>query len=156
MGSMTDEELMLRALEVARRARANGNHPFGALLADAAGVVIFEAENTVVTDRDCTGHAELNLIRTASRVLGLDLSQHVMYASTEPCPMCASAAYWAGIGRIVYGLPATVLRTMASGENPSGIDLGCRDVLARGMRSVVVVGPLLEDRAAEVHRSFWS
>jgi tRNA(Arg) A34 adenosine deaminase TadA len=69
--------------------------------------------------------------------------------------MCAGAAYWAGIGRIVYGLSARRLKTMTSPGRPSGIDLPCRDVLTRGARSVVVIGPLLENEAVEVHRGFW-
>jgi tRNA(Arg) A34 adenosine deaminase TadA len=57
---------LLAAIELARRSRANGNHPFGALLVDAGGNVVPEAENTVLTARDCTGHAETNLMRMAS------------------------------------------------------------------------------------------
>ena len=54
-----DERHLLAAIELARRARSNGNHPFGALLADAGGNVLLEAENTVVTGRDATGAASL-------------------------------------------------------------------------------------------------
>jgi tRNA(Arg) A34 adenosine deaminase TadA len=152
---MADEDMLRRAFELARQARAHGNHPFGAILVSPDGAVAFEAENTVVTDGDCTAHAELNLIRTAFRSLGLTSSGHTMFASAEPCPMCAGAAYWSGIGRIVYGLSARRLRAMTSPGRPSGIDLPCHDVLARGARRVVVVGPLLEDEAVEVHRGFW-
>jgi tRNA(Arg) A34 adenosine deaminase TadA len=49
-----DLEFLWRALGVARRSRANGNHPFGALLVDAGGKVLLEAENSVETERDCT------------------------------------------------------------------------------------------------------
>jgi tRNA(Arg) A34 adenosine deaminase TadA len=152
---MTDEDMLRRAFELACRARAHGNHPFGAVLADPGGKIVLEAENTVVTDGDCTAHAELNLIRSAFRTLGATSPEHTMFASTEPCPMCAGAAYWSGIGRIVYGLSARRLRAMTSPGCPSGIDLPCRDMLARGIRRVVVVGPLLEDEAVEVHRGFW-
>ncbi|MFF8311375.1 cytidine/deoxycytidylate deaminase family protein [Streptomyces lydicus] len=54
---------LLAAIEIAGCARANGNHPFGALLADADGSVVLEAANTVVTDSDATGHAETNLVK---------------------------------------------------------------------------------------------
>jgi tRNA(Arg) A34 adenosine deaminase TadA len=122
---------------------------------DPDGTIALEAENTVVTDGDCTAHAELNLVRIAFRTLGSPRSGWTMFASTEPCPMCAGAAYWAGIGRIVYGLSARRLKAITSQGHPSGIDLPCRDVLARGARLVLVVGPLLEDEALEVHRGFW-
>jgi len=52
------ERHLLAAIELARRPRANGNHPFGALLVDADGKVVLEGENTVLTAQDCTGHAE--------------------------------------------------------------------------------------------------
>lgn len=152
---MTDEDVLRCAFELACRARAHGNHPFGAVLVNPDGTIALEAENTVVTDGDCTAHAELNLIRIAFRTLGPTSSGHTMFASTEPCPMCAGAAYWSGIGRIVYGLSATRLKAMTSPGRPPSIDLSCRDVLARGARRVVVVGPLLEDEAVEVHRGFW-
>ena len=152
---MTDEDLLRRAFELACRARADGNHPFGAVLVNPDRTIALEAENTVVTDGDCTAHAELNLIRIASRTLGPSCSGRTMFASAEPCPMCAGAAYWSGIGRIVYGLSAKRLKAVTSQGLPSGIDLPCREVLARGARRVVVVGPLLEDEAVEVHRGFW-
>jgi tRNA(Arg) A34 adenosine deaminase TadA len=152
---MTDEEVLRRAFELACRARAHGNHPFGAVLVNPDGTIALEAENMVVTDGDCTAHAELNLIRIAFRTLGPITSGHTMFASTEPCPMCAGAAYWSGIGRIVYGLSARRLKAMTSPGRPSSIDLSCRGVLARGARRIVVVGPLLEDEAVEAHRGFW-
>jgi tRNA(Arg) A34 adenosine deaminase TadA len=55
------------AIDLARRSRQRRNHPFGALLVDAAGVVAAEAENTVASGRDVTGQAETNLVRIASR-----------------------------------------------------------------------------------------
>ena len=61
---------LLRTVELARQARTKGNHPFGSLLVDpATGEVVCEAENTVVTDNDCTGHAETNLVREALRIV---------------------------------------------------------------------------------------
>jgi tRNA(Arg) A34 adenosine deaminase TadA len=61
-----DRQHLRRALELARQARRHGNHPFGALLVDAEGNAVLEAENTVNTDRDVTAHAETNLVRAAS------------------------------------------------------------------------------------------
>jgi tRNA(Arg) A34 adenosine deaminase TadA len=61
------EPHLLAAIELAGRSRAKGNHPFGALLVDADGKVVLEGENTVLTAQDCTGHAETNLMRMASK-----------------------------------------------------------------------------------------
>ena len=60
-----DIEHLRSAIAVAWRAREHGNHPFGAVLVDANNQLILEAENTVITERDCTGHAETNLVRLA-------------------------------------------------------------------------------------------
>ncbi len=70
--------------------------------------------------------------------------------------MCAGAVYWAGIGRVVYGLSEARLKTITGNhdENPT-LDLPCRTVFAAGQRKVEVVGPLLEDEAAEQHEGVW-
>lgn len=153
----TDLEFLRQALEVARRARANGNHPFGALLVDAQGRVVLEAENTVETERDCTGHAELNLMRLASRCYEPDfLATCTLYTSTEPCAMCSGAIYWGNVRRVVYALSEARLRTL-TGDDPANptLDLPCREVFARGQRPVEVWGPALEDEAIQVHEGFW-
>jgi tRNA(Arg) A34 adenosine deaminase TadA len=65
----TDTNLLKAAIVLAASARQHGNHPFGALIADEHGNVLLRAENTVVTTRDCTGHAETNLMRKASKTI---------------------------------------------------------------------------------------
>ena len=70
--------------------------------------------------------------------------------------MCAGAIYWAGIGRLVYGLSESRLLALTGShpENPT-LALPCREVFARGQRAIEVAGPLLEDEAAAVHAGFW-
>ena len=147
------------AIAVARRARQNGNHPFGALLVDAAGNVLLEAENTVNTEHDCTGHAETNLVRLASRKFERAVLEGcTLYTSTEPCAMCSGAIHWSGIGRVVFALSEDGLYAMTGdGTNPDNetMSLPCREVFARCVRPVEVVGPLIEDEAKVVHEGFW-
>ena len=151
-----DLQLLRRAIDIARRAREHGNHPFGALLADEQGRVLIEAENTVNTEHDCTGHAELNLMRLASRQFNFDdLARCTLYTSTEPCPMCAGAIFWGGVGRVVYALSGGGLYAM-TGDSPHTLPLGCREVLARGGRLVTVFGPAIEAEAQQVHAGFWA
>lgn len=153
---MDDLFFLRQAIEVAANARRHGNHPFGAVLVDASGQVLLTAENTVVTERDCTGHAETNLMRIASqRHTPEELAACTLYASTEPCPMCAGAIFWGGLGRVVYALSETQLYSL-TGATPNKLPLGCRDVLAHGGRSVEVAGPQIEDEARVVHDGFWS
>ncbi len=152
-----DEHLLRLAIEVSRRSREHGNHPFGAVLADADGVVLLEAENSVVTTGDVTGHAETNLIRTASSTLPLEvLERATVYASTEPCAMCAGAIYWSSVGRLVYAMAESDLLALTGDhpENPT-LDLGCRLVLRSGQRQIEVIGPALAGEAIAAHEGFW-
>jgi tRNA(Arg) A34 adenosine deaminase TadA len=146
-----------RAIAVSQAARDHGNHPFGAVLVDAAGTVVLEAENTVTTDDDLTCHAETNLVRLAARAIShADLAAHTLYTSCEPCAMCAGAIYWAGIGRVVYGLSEAGLAEVA-GDDPEHPMLmhPCRAVFADGGRGTAVTGPLVEDEATAPHVGFW-
>jgi len=70
--------------------------------------------------------------------------------------MCAGAAYWAGFGRVVYALGEKRLKEITGNhpENPT-LDVPCRVVLGGGQRRVEVVGPLLEEEAAELHLMAW-
>lgn len=153
-----DEAFLRRAIAVATAARANGNHPFGAILVGPDGEVLLEAGNTVVTGRDATGHAERNLMTAASQRFDRALlARSTMYTSTEPCAMCAGSVYWAGVRRVVYGLSERALLAMtgAHPENPT-FDLPCRIVFAGGQARTEVVGPMLEAEAAAVHAGFWA
>jgi len=152
-----DVDHLRTAIAVSKQAVANGNHPFGAVLVDSAGAVVLEAENTVVTGHDVTGHAETNLVRLAGDLSPDELRSHTLYTSCEPCAMCSGAIYWAGIGRVVYGLAEVDLLaiTGAHPDNPT-LSLPCRTVFAAGRRPTTVVGPLLADEAIEPHRTFWN
>lgn len=98
-----DETLLRRTLELALAnvEQADGG-PFGALIAKN-GAIIAESWNRVVADNDPTAHAEILAIRAACRQLQhFHLEGCTLYASSEPCPMCLAAAYWARVDRIVY------------------------------------------------------
>jgi tRNA(Arg) A34 adenosine deaminase TadA len=71
--------------------------------------------------------------------------------------MCAGAAYWAGIGRVVYGLSERRLKEITGDhpENPT-LDVPCRMVFGAGQRRVEVVGPMLEEEAEALHLQAWS
>lgn len=152
-----DEELLRCAIELARLSRTRGDHPFGALLADANGEILLEAMNTGGTIGDRTGHAERNLMTEASLKYDVDfLRACTMYTSAEPCAMCAGSVYWTGVGRVVYGMSEKALKALI-GPDPENLtmDMPCRDVFESGQRAVAVVGPLMEVEAAEVHSGFW-
>jgi len=128
-----DLKFLREAFAVAQRAREHGNHPFGAILVDADGAKLLEAENTVLTDRDCVGHAETNLLREASRRFDESvLAKCTVYASAEPCAMCAGAIYWSGVSRLVYGLSKQRLSEIQTQQIYWQLFLPCREVFARG------------------------
>jgi tRNA(Arg) A34 adenosine deaminase TadA len=152
-----DEGHLMKAIELARRSREKGNHPFGSLLVDTSGDVVLEAENTVVTSHDLTAHAELNLVRTACVQFDVEvLQESTLYTSTEPCAMCSGAIYWSGIGRVVYALGSEQLIGIVKDDSGSStLALSCREVFARGGRTIEVSGPHLTEQAATVHEGFW-
>ncbi|MGJ4909630.1 nucleoside deaminase [Bradyrhizobium sp. SZCCHNR1015] len=152
-----DAHFLRHSFAIARRATSNGNHPFGAVLIAADGRVLIEAENGYMPAHDATAHAE----RLAATQACISIAPEIraaatLYSSAEPCAMCAGAIYWAGIGRVVYGLSERRLRDLTGNhpENPT-LDLPCRDVFASGQRATEVVGPLLEDEAATLHEGAW-
>jgi tRNA(Arg) A34 adenosine deaminase TadA len=152
-----DAHFLRRSFEIARRAMTHGNHPFGAVLVDRSGNVLLEAENGYMPSHDGTAHAERLLATQACTMLEADtLRGATIYSSAEPCAMCSGAIYWAGIGRLVYGLSEHRLRAFTGNhpENPT-LNLPCRDVFASGQRTTEVVGPLLEEEAAALHEGAW-
>jgi tRNA(Arg) A34 adenosine deaminase TadA len=152
-----DIEHLRAAILAAWKAREHGNHPFGAVLVDADNHILLEAQNTVVTEHDCTGHAETNLVRLATRRFTPELlAGCTLYSSTEPCAMCAGAIHWSQIGRVVFALSEAELYDIV-GPSPEHLLLPCRDVFARSQRGVKVSGPAaaLDREARAVHEGFW-
>jgi tRNA(Arg) A34 adenosine deaminase TadA len=152
------EDYLRLTLDIARAARAAGNHPFGAILVGPDGTVLMEAGNAHGDAHDRTGHAERVLMTRACREYSADfMAGCTLYASAEPCAMCAGSAYWAGVGRVVYGLSEHDMAAII-GPHPENLtmNLPCRIVLAAGQRSIEVVGPLLEDECRAVHDGFWA
>lgn len=99
---MTHQELMHMAIRLSEENVQNGGGPFGAVIAKD-GVVIATGVNRVTANNDPTAHAEVSAIREACRkVKNFKLDGCVVYSSCEPCPMCLSALYWAGISKIYY------------------------------------------------------
>ena len=98
-----DEHWMRRALELAAQAAREGEVPVGAVIV-RGGVEIGAGANAPIRDADPTAHAEINAIRAASRAVGnYRLTGTTLYATMEPCVMCAGAIVHARIERVVYG-----------------------------------------------------
>ena len=150
------KNLSRASLEVARRSMEKGNLPFGCILADASGNIIEEGENTVVTSRDSIAHCEINLIHKLAGKFEQDYLEYcTVYASTEPCPMCTAAIFWSGVGSIAFALSKKSYNKIAGTTNPAHIfHIPTEELLSYGRRNVKVVGPLLEEEAADLYRQW--
>ncbi len=151
---------LLKANDIARKARANGNTPFGAVLVDPDGNVIMEQGNAEGDLHDATAHAERMLASRASQKYSKEfLWGCTLYTTFEPCCMCTGAIYWSNIGKIVYGLTEERLLqlTGADEKNPT-FNISCRTILAAGQKPIEVLGPFDEiaDQVVEVQKGFWN
>ena len=156
--SEKDLAFLRQAIELAREARSDGRHPFGALIVNEFGETVAAALNNAVRPNgDPTQHAEtLACADAAKRLSEAELAKCTLYTSTEPCAMCAGAIYWIGLGRVVFGLSETgLMRYTGSHEENPTLDLPCREVFAKGQKKIAVSGPLLEEEAGAVHEGFW-
>jgi tRNA(Arg) A34 adenosine deaminase TadA len=142
----SDLRYLRYAIQIADRAREHGSPPFGALLVSDRGWILLEGENSQGATSDCTCHAETNLLREATRRFSRRLLSHSsLYTSAEPCPMCAGAIFWSGVGRVVFGLSSEHLHALTQNQAEHLFDR-CADVLAKGTHRVEVYGPLLENK----------
>lgn len=128
-----DRRFLQRAVDLAAIGieRRDGG-PFGAVVV-CEGEIVGEGWNRVVASGDPTAHAEIVAIRAACAKLGrFHLADCVLYASSEPCPMCLSAAYWARMARIVFANS----REEAAAIGFCDSDLYCELARPPGERSV--------------------
>jgi tRNA(Arg) A34 adenosine deaminase TadA len=100
----SDDEFLEHAIKLSEHAlKEQSKTPFGAILV-IDGEVVSEGTSSVIQLADPTAHAEIMALRNAGKSLGRHLfPDAVMYASSEPCPMCLVACYWARISRLVFG-----------------------------------------------------
>ncbi len=98
------KQWMNLALQLAAEAGDAGDVPVGAVVVDRANNLVSFASNRKERDRDPTAHAEILALRAAGKAMN---SWHLdgcsLYATLEPCPMCAGAIVQARIGLLVYG-----------------------------------------------------
>ena len=99
-----DARWMREALRAAREAAERGEVPVGACVVGPDGTLLAAAGNRTRADCDPTAHAEVLALRAAARRCGnYRLTGAVMYATVEPCAMCAGALVQARVARLVYG-----------------------------------------------------
>lgn len=119
--ALDDEDIrrLGRCVELARTALNAGDEPFGSILVDADGTVLFEDHNHVAGG-DATAHPELAIAQWSAANLSPDQrAAATVYTSGEHCPMCAAAHAWVGLGRIVFAVAGEQLaRWLAEWQAP--------------------------------------
>jgi tRNA(Arg) A34 adenosine deaminase TadA len=136
------------ALQEARAAAARGEVPVGAVVTDAAGTVLAQAGNEVEARSDPSAHAEVLALRAAAAATGDKLlPEATLWVTLEPCAMCAAAASFFRVKRVVFG---------AYDPKGGGVEHGGRFYAqATCHHAPEVVGGLRETEAADLLRSFF-
>ncbi len=143
-----DEDYMVHALDLARRAAEEGEVPVGAILV-RDGETIGQGWNRPIAAADPTAHAEICALRdAASRVGNYRLPGSTLYVTLEPCVMCAGAIVHARVERVVYGAPDP-----KAGACGSVFDLLPSD--ARFNHRTACSGGVLAEPCAETLRAFF-
>lgn len=137
-----DEDWMRLAIEEARKSGT----PFGAILARGDEVVV--RGGNVVAGGDPTGHAEMEVLRQWSRERGeLDPGSLTLYTTCEPCPMCAGACVWAGLGRVVFGAS---IEDIARSWDQMRVPM--QEIVDRGFHSIEIRNGVLREECVELFR----
>ncbi len=148
----TDRFFLLQAIAQSSAAAKKGEYPYGAVLVKSEKTIA-EAYNTTRSTQDILAHAETSALRMAMLSLQGDLANCTLYASCEPCAMCAGAIYWSGIARLVYSCPTELDAEIS--DMPFAVP--CRSLLEfdRGHK-IEVIGPCLQEQSAAILHDYWS
>lgn len=141
------EQSMRLALQEAKISLCEGNHGFGAVIVKD-GAVIASSHDKENTESDSTSHAEINVIREASRMLGKKLTGCVLVSTHEPCPMCAAAVVWSGITTIAYGY--SIQEALKQGR--TRISFPCADVFGKAGAEINIYTGVLEKECSILYR----
>lgn len=142
----TDAEAIRATYALAHQSMLAGGRPFAAMIA-IRGELRIQIADAVLQNGDPTAHPEIESIRAFVRRFNQqELRKGVMYASAEPCPMCAGAIHYSGIGRLVFGVSRERLDEIVSSQRlrKKKHYRDCRLIIGDG-GITEVVGPTLED-----------
>jgi len=139
---LTDEYFMRQALIEAEKAFEANEVPIGAVIV-CENKIIARAHNLTERLKDCTAHAEMQAFTSASDYIGGKyLNECSLYVTLEPCFMCAGAAKWVRIGRVVYGAK----------DKDQGFSNWEKTILHP--KTIVEQGPLVEECSVILHEFF--
>jgi tRNA(Arg) A34 adenosine deaminase TadA len=155
-----DAARLRHAYALATKARARGDRPFAAVIVAEDGTILAEGLSTQGAGGGGTlAHSEMSACQAviAAGIPRPQLRRATIYSSGEPCAMCASAIFYTGVGRVVYGLSAAAILHLRNAQpHTAGLSLSCRAVLGSAAGTVEVVGPCLEAEGAKPHEGYWT
>ena len=145
------ESFIRQTFDLAISAAKKGNHPFGALLV-YQNKVILTSENSVYTDRNVYGHAEINLMIQARREIPSEvLRESIMYTSTAPCMLCCASIWYRDIKRVVFGVSHTTFTKLTGYEDKS---IHCDKFYQETGKPLEWIGPVLEEEGVRIY-CYW-
>ena len=141
---MNPEDFMRLALSEAKK----GDSPYGAVIVKDNEVVA-KGYNTVRRDSDPSAHAEMNAIRSlTTKIQNPSLEGYTIYATGEPCPMCATACVWADLAEIIIGASIEDLISV----NQSQVRISCEEIIAKSFKNIKVTKGLLREECLQLFK----
>lgn len=141
---MNPEDFMRLALSEAKK----GDSPYGAVIVKDNEVVA-KGYNTVRRDSDPSAHAEMNVIRSlTTKIQNPSLEGYTIYATGEPCPMCATACVWTGLAEIIIGASIEDLILV----NQSQVRISCEEIIAKSFKDIKVTKGLLKEECIQLFK----
>ena len=142
LSTPTDEHFMHEAIKEAQKAFDADEVPVGAVIV-CKNRIIARAHNLTERLNDVTAHAEMQAFTSASNYLGGKyLDECTLYVTIEPCVMCAGAASWTQIGKVVFG----------ARDDKKGFMMMSTKILHP---KTVLLGGILESKCAELMKEFF-
>ncbi|MFX1326603.1 MAG: nucleoside deaminase [Promethearchaeota archaeon] len=129
------------AFEEAKLSLKEGNKGFGAIIIKN-GKILAQSHDTEITENDPTAHAEINVIKKASKSLGRELKNCILLSTHEPCPMCMTAVIWSKISELIYSV--SIEDSLKQGRNI--IDIRCKEIELRSNVSISIREGILKQK----------
>ena len=140
------KKFMEVALEEAKLSLKEGNKGYGAIIVKN-GKILAQSHDTEVIENDPTVHAEINVIKKASKNLGRELQNCILISTHEPCPMCMSAIIWAKIPELVYGV--SIEDSIKLGRDM--INISSEEIKLRSNSNILIKGGILKQKCLNLY-----
>ena len=143
MRNKSDTQFMQAAIAQAKA----GQTSFGCVITEDNEIVV-SAFNTVKNDQDPTAHAEINAIRKLAKIPDYKNRNLTLYTTGEPCPMCMTAIMYAGIDRVVFGVPITDIRSFYK-----QVMISSNEIVKNGFKQIEIKAGILYEECLHLFKT---